>query len=584
MRVISNIVTAAVAVMLSFPVCTAFAADPEECLCRRAESEDCGKIVLRLMGDSTMADKDLSRQNPERGWGQRLPSHLDTCVTVVNYAQNGRSTKSFISRGLWDMVKADLKAGDYLFIQFGHNDSKEDDPERYAPAYGLYTDNLEMFVGYALSVGAKPVVFSPVSRRWFDAGGNLKRDCHGDYPEAARKVAEKFGVPFIDANEITQKWLMSVGDEASRKYYMWIPEGTNPRHPDGKVDNTHTNAAGARRIVELLLPAITAAVPELSSHVREYDIVVAKDGSGDFFTVQDAVDAVPYYSKVATTVHIRPGVYREKVTVPADRQKIHLSGDDARTTVISWDDYALKPDLHGNPMGTSATPSVFLYGDDFLAENITFENTAGEGKDIAQACAVLIDADRVAFLGCRFIANQDTIYTYGKGQHHYFRNCWIEGTTDFIFGASTAWFENCTIMSKKDSYVTAASTPEGERFGYVFNGCDLIAADGVTEVYLGRPWRPYARTVFIGCRMGAHIRPEGWHDWNKEYAHMTAFYAEYGSEGPGAAPEDRVKWSHRLRKKDIGEYVPAKVLDAGSEIDRNGVSVPVEWFFRDRLF
>ena len=391
-------------------------------------------------------------------------------------------------------------------------------------------------------------------------------------------------LPFIDANEITQKWLMSVGDEASRKYYMWIPEGTNPRHPDGKVDNTHTNAAGARRIVELLLPAITAAVPELSSHVREYDIVVAKDGSGDFFTVQDAVDAVPYYSKVATTVHIRPGVYREKVTVPADRQKIHLSGDDARTTVISWDDYALKPDLHGNPMGTSATPSVFLYGDDFLAENITFENTAGEGKDIAQACAVLIDADRVAFLGCRFIANQDTIYTYGKGQHHYFRNCWIEGTTDFIFGASTAWFENCTIMSKKDSYVTAASTPEGERFGYVFNGCDLIAADGVTEVYLGRPWRPYARTVFIGCRMGAHIRPEGWHDWNKEYAHMTAFYAEYGSEGPGAAPEDRVKWSHRLRKKDIGEYVPAKVLDAGSEIDRNGVSVPVEWFFRDRLF
>ena len=154
MRVISNIVTAAVAAMLSFPVCTAFAADPEECLCRRAESEDCGKIVLRLMGDSTMADKDLSRQNPERGWGQRLPSHLDTCVTVVNYAQNGRSTKSFISRGLWDMVKADLKAGDYLFIQFGHNDSKEDDPERYAPAYGLYTDNLEMFVGYALSVGA----------------------------------------------------------------------------------------------------------------------------------------------------------------------------------------------------------------------------------------------------------------------------------------------------------------------------------------------------------------------------------------------------------------------------------------------
>ena len=135
---------------------------------------DDGRIVLRLMGDSTMADKDLSKKNPERGWGMRLPSHLDSCVTVVNYAQNGRSTKSFISRGLWDRVKADLQPGDRLFIQFGHNDSKESDPERYAPAFGLYTENMEMFVEYALSKGAEPVIFSPVSRRWFDEDGNLK--------------------------------------------------------------------------------------------------------------------------------------------------------------------------------------------------------------------------------------------------------------------------------------------------------------------------------------------------------------------------------------------------------------------------
>ena len=223
------------------------------------------RIVLRLMGDSTMADKDLSKQNPERGWGQRLPSHLDSCVTVVNYAQNGRSTKSFVDRGLWDKVKSDLKAGEYLFIQFGHNDSKADDSTRYAPAFGLYQDNLRMFVSHALSVGARPVLFTPVSRRWFDSEGNLKRDCHGDYPEAARQVAEEFGIPFVDANSITQEWLMSVGDEASRSYYMWIPEGVNPRHPDGLVDNTHTNAAGARKLVELLLPAITEAVPALAA-------------------------------------------------------------------------------------------------------------------------------------------------------------------------------------------------------------------------------------------------------------------------------------------------------------------------------
>ena len=180
------------------------------CLCAGENAgartvEDSGHIVLRLMGDSTMADKDLSKENPERGWGQRLPSHLDSCVTVVNYAQNGRSTKSFIDRGLWDKVKSDLKAGEYLFIQFGHNDSKESDPERYAPAYGLYTENLRMFVEYALSAGARPVIFSPVSRRWFDGDGNLDRDCHGDYPEAARKVASEYGIPFIDANAITQE-------------------------------------------------------------------------------------------------------------------------------------------------------------------------------------------------------------------------------------------------------------------------------------------------------------------------------------------------------------------------------------------
>ena len=342
--------------------------------------------------------------------------------------------------------------------------------------------------------------------------------------------------------------------------------------------------SGTACLMTALRPS--AAVADRESGVRhgEYDIVVAKDGSGDCLTVQDAIDAVPYYSKEETTIYIRPGTYREKVTVPANRQKIRMVGDDALTTVITWDDYALKPDSHGNPMGTSATSTVFIYGDDFLAENITFENSAGEGREIAQACAITVDADRAAFLGCRFIANQDTIYTYGKGQHQYFGNCWIEGTTDFIFGASTVWFENCTILSKKDSYVTAASTPGDEDFGYVFRGCDLVAADGVTEVYLGRPWRPYARTVFVGCRMGAHIRPEGWHDWGKEYAHGTTYYAEYGSTGPGAEQAERVDWSHRLEEKDLDEYVPERVLDAGTEIDRNGVAVPVKWFFADRIF
>ena len=538
------------------------------------------KIVLRLMGDSTMADKDLSYENPERGWGQRLKSHVDTNVVVANYAQNGRSTKSVQTLGIWDRVKNDLKEGEYLFIQFGHNDAKESDTTRYAPAFGAYQKNIRLFVDYALSVGAKPVLFTPVSRRWFDNEGNLKKDCHGDYPEAVTQVAKEYGLPIIDANTITQQWLASLGDEHSRKYYMWIEEGTNPKHPKGRTDNTHTNVIGARKIVELLLPEIVKVIPELSEHVTEYDFVVAKDGSGDFFTVQEAINAAPDYCKQdETVIYIKDGVYEEKVTIPTNKQRLHLIGQSAQGTVIRWSDFAKKKGSTGYEMGTSATSTVFLYGNDFLAENITFENAAGEGKKIAQACAITVDADRVAFINCRFIANQDTIYTYGKGQRQYFRGCWIEGTTDFIFGASTCWFEDCTILSKRDSYITAASTPEGAEFGYVFKNCHLIHNDNAKNVYLGRPWRPYAKTVFIDCELGDHIKPEGWHNWDKKYAEKTAFYAEYGSKGPGAAGK-RVSWSHILKEKQVKKYTPENVLKLGTEIDKNGVAVPVEWYFK----
>ena len=540
------------------------------------------KVVLRLMGDSTMADKDLSYQNPERGWGQRLKSHVDADVLVANYAMNGRSTKSVQTCGIWDKVKADLKAGEYLFIQFGHNDSKESDTTRYAAAFGAYQENLRKFVDHALAVGAKPVLFTPVARRWFDSKGNLRRDSHGDYPAAVKQVAQEYGLPLIDAEQVTLNWLEGLGDVPSRKYYMWIEEGTNPKHPKGKKDNTHTNVAGARQIVNLLLPEIVKIIPELAAHVVDYDFVVAKDGTGDFFTVQEAVNAAPDYCKQdETSIFIKDGIYREKVTVPASKWKLHLIGQSAGNTIISWDDYAKKAGSTGHEMGTSATSTVFLYGQDFLAENLTIENTAGEGKGIAQACAITVDADRAAFINCRFLANQDTIYTYGKGQRQYFRGCWIEGTTDFIFGASTCWFEDCTILSKKNSYITAASTPEGERFGYVFMNCRLIHDDNTDKVYLGRPWRPYAKTVFIKCELGDHILKEGWHDWNKEYARKTAFYAEYCNSGPGAASaKGRVVWSRQLKDRNAAEYTPQNVLKAGKEIDKNGNLVPVEWYFK----
>ncbi len=540
------------------------------------------KIVLRLMGDSTMADKDLSKQNPERGWGQRLPADLDTNVVVVNYAKNGRSTKSVISEGIWDNVKNDLKAGEYLFIEFGHNDAKDEDSTRYAPAFGLYTENLKTFARHALSVGAKPIIFSPLMRRQFSEEGELNINGHGDYPEAARKVAEELGIPFIDAKTISQKWLQSIGDEASIPYYMWVEPGTNPLHPDGKQDDTHTNGRGAKKIVELLLPAIVETIPELAEHVIHTDFVVAKDGSGDFFTVQDAINAAPDYLKEGgCTIRIRPGIYKEKVIIPASKERLHIIGDNPETTVITYDNFAEKMGVTGRTLGTSATPTVYFYADDLLVENITIENTSGEGEEIGQACAVMIDADRCAFLNCRFVANQDTIYTYGDNQHQYFKNCWIEGTTDFIFGYSTVWFENCTILSKKNSFITAASTLEGRPYGYVFHNCTLIASPETTKVYLGRPWRQFAKTVFIGCEMGSHILPEGWHNWDKPYAEDKVFYAEYGSTGPGAAPkEDRVSWSRQLTDEEAEAYKVETVLDCGTMEDKTGTFVPVEWFYK----
>lgn len=538
------------------------------------------KIVLRLMGDSTMADKDLSYENPERGWGQRLKSHLDTNVVIANYAKNGRSTRSFQTLGHWDLVKNDLKAGEYLFIQFGHNDSKESDTTRYAAPYGDYQKNLRLFVDHALSVGARPVIFSPVARRWFTDEGELRRDSHGDYPKVAREVAQEYGLPFVDAETITLDWLEGLGDEPSRKYYMWVEKGTNPKHPDGKEDNTHTNVAGARQLVNLLLPEIVKVIPELASHVVEYDWVVAKDGSGDFLTVQEAVNAAPdYFPGDETTVYIKDGVYEEKVTVPANKQKLHMIGQSADGTVIRWGDYARMQGPDGVEIGTFATPSVFIHADDFLAENLTIENSAGAGHDIGQAVAVTVNGDRVAFLNCRFVANQDTIYTMGKGQRQYFRDCWIEGTTDFIFGASTCWFENCTILSKKNSYITAASTPEGAEYGYVFSNCRLIHDENASKVYLGRPWRNHAKTVFLNCEMGEHILAEGWHNWNKPYAEKTVFYAEYGSKGPGASDE-RVKWSHILKAKETAGYTPANVLRPDTVLDKNGKTVQLVWYFK----
>ena len=520
-------------------------------------------FTIHLTGDSTMADKDIKGgTNPERGWGMMFPNFLDEGVDVINYAKNGRSTKSFIDEGLWDKVLGNLKEGDYVFIQFGHNDSKQSDSVRYAAPWGAYKANLEKFVLQTREKGGKPVLLTPVARRWFKEGG-LDRNCHGDYPIVMKKVAEELNVPLLDMTSVTLDWLEGLGDEGSRPYYMIST---------GKSDNTHTVARGARKLAEMTCAEIRKSLPEIAEHLIHYDIVVDKNGFGDYFTIQEAINAVPDYShEKITTILVREGIYKEMVTIPHNKFRIKISGQGADKTVLTYDKYAEKlwPDSDFK-MGTSGSATIYMHSSYVTIEDMTIENSAGEGKEIGQAVAVFTDGDFIFFHRCRLIGNQDTLYTYGRYgkdggiKRNYFLDCYIEGTTDFIFGPSIAYFENCTLHSKKNSYVTAASTLKGEKYGYVFHNCRLTAAEGIDKCYLGRPWGAYAKTVFIRCYLGSHILPAGWHDWEKlgkPDTKKNSYYAEYENFGPGAAgKKERVKWSRQLTEKQAAEYTFEKVM------------------------
>lgn len=516
--------------------------------------------TIHLMGDSTMAEKDLSDGKLERGWGMMFPNFVDDTFRVVNYAQNGRSTKSFIDKGLWDIVEYALQPGDYVFIQFGHNDSKADDPERYAPAFGAYQDNLRTFIRGAREKGATPILLTPVARRWFK-NGKLDRNCHTDYPAAMKQVAEEMGVTLLDITTPTLDWIESIGDEASKAYFMIST---------GKDDNTHTVASGARKVTEIVCEALKKQVPAIGEHLVRYDIVVDQTGHGDYMKVQDAINAVPNYSHdKITNILIKAGTYKEAIDIPHTKFRMKIMGQGADKTILTYDRYAeqLWPD-NDFKVGTSGSASIYIHSSYVTFEDITFENTAGEGKEIGQAVAVFTDGDFLFFHRCRFIGNQDTVYTYGRFgkeggiKRNYFLDCYIEGTTDFIFGPSIAYFENCHIHSKKNSYVTAASTLQGQKYGYVFKNCKLTAAPGIDKCYLGRPWGAYAKTVFIGCELGPHIVADGWHDWEKEGKPNTkknSYYAEYQNVGPGAQGP-RVKWAHTLTAKQAAEYTFEKVM------------------------
>ncbi|MFC6824207.1 pectinesterase family protein [Halopelagius fulvigenes] len=297
-----------------------------------------------------------------------------------------------------------------------------------------------------------------------------------------------------------------------------------------------------------------------SGDLDGYDYVVDAEGSGDYESIQAAIDGAKSFPRERISILVREGVYDEKVTVHSWNPEISLIGEGETETILTHDD-------HFEKIGRGRNSTFFTYtlkvcGNDFRARNLTVRNTAG--ADEGQAVALHAEADRAEFADCRFVGNQDTVYAGGEGSRQYFRDCHVEGTTDFVFGGATAVFERCDIHSKADSYVTAASTPRNQPFGFVFADCSLTADPGVSDVYLGRPWRDHAHVAFVRTEMGSHVHPAGWHNWSRPEAEETVTYVEYDNRGPGAKTDERADWSAELTPTEAETYTKENVLLGGA--------------------
>jgi len=292
------------------------------------------------------------------------------------------------------------------------------------------------------------------------------------------------------------------------------------------------------------------------SPTKAKQITVAQNGTSDFKTIQEAINSVPLFNTEHIVIYIKKGIYHEKIIVPASVSNISIIGEDKDATIITNDDYAGKfmhadTTINKTKFGTSNSYTLCIHGNDVTLENLTVKNAAGK---VGQAVALDVDGDRFIAKNCNLLGNQDTLLTANEHSRQYYLDCLIEGTTDFIFGGATAVFKACTLRSLANSYITAASTSQQQKFGYVFFDCKLVANEETKMVYLGRPWRPYANVIFIGCEVGKHIRPEGWHNWGKTENESTAFYGEYGNKGEGAQTTSRVKWSKQLTQEEAAKY------------------------------
>jgi len=279
-------------------------------------------------------------------------------------------------------------------------------------------------------------------------------------------------------------------------------------------------------------------------------IIIAKDGSGHFQSVQAAFNAIPLNNKKPIILFVHNGIYQEKLHLDSSKNYVTLIGEDKFKTIITYNDHTGKVAPNGDTINTYTSETLLVRADNFTAENITFENNAGFAA--GQAVAVQVYGDKVRFSNCRFLGFQDVLFTSNPKSRQYYEQCYIEGTTDFIFGSSTAWFQQCHIHSKKNSHVTAASTPKENGYGYIFNDCVLTSDSTLNKVSLGRPWRPYAHVIYMNTYLDKHILPQGWDNWKNINNEKTARFSEYNNYGPGASKAMRLGWTRQLTESEAG--------------------------------
>jgi len=448
------------------------------------------KIRVWLIGDSTMADKE-EKAYPETGWGMPFAHFFDEGVAVDNRAKNGRSTGTFFKEGLWQPVVENLGRGDYVFIQFGHNDEVKTKASYTTP--DEFTANLQRYIDETREKGAIPILLTPVTRRKFDSLGRVE-ETHPVYAPLVREVAARNKVALIDLAETSKVLLQQYGPEYSSVLFNHLQPGEHPNYPEGRKDDTHFSPWGARKMAELVVRGMKELKLGLVEHLLPPAtgsvITVAGDGSGDYLTVQAALDAIPLHNTKPVTVFIRNGVYREKIHLDSTKNFVTLLGEDEWNTILTYDDHPGMLSPAGDSINTRSSHSLLVRADDITARRLTIRNDAGFSA--GQAVALEVQGDRVCIEECRIVGNQDVLFLNSARSRVFLGYCDIEGTTDFIFGNATAWFDHCHIHSKKDSYVTAASTPADHPYGFVFYDCILTGDTGIHHASLGRPWRPTA--------------------------------------------------------------------------------------------